>query len=407
MNRWLFLMALATVLPPAVAEAHDGMTLSRSNDVRIDVDVRAVARDDEAYAWQAPGFMAGGEIGPDARGLSLAHAGAALRLYDADTGLYGLLEASGHGSDHHGSSGGGIELEQAWGAREFDRLTVLVGRQFAPLGMRNTAHGVAATFPEASLAYRVFLGDHYLDDGIALRWRLGPQWSLGAGAWRGAFPAGGIDADGNDAVTAHLDGHFMLAGGGRVLTRLSVLAAQAALRYDERFEPGHSHDPFTPAPVLTYFSGDSTLGVASLQWFSAGSTVELLGEYFARRESGDVRNLTQQAGYDGDQSGLQAEILWMPATNWKLGLRHVALTADNALTGPGAATLASQSGLATAGNPAETALVLERRLDARQLLRLQVIDAGAVRAGDTLLLQYAWQWQRPLSENPATPAQSR
>lgn len=405
MNRLLFSLLLAPVLLSAVAEAHDGMTLSRSNDLTIAVDVRAVARDENAYAWQAPGFMAGGEIGPDARGLSLAHAGAALRLYDADTGLYGLLEASGHaghhGSDHHGSSGGGIELEQAWGAREFDRLTVLAGRQFAPLGLRNTAHGVAATFPEAALAYRVFLGDHYRDDGIALRWRLGPQWSLGAGAWRGAFPAGGIDADGNDAFTAHLDGHFMLAGGGRVLTRVSVLAAQAALRYDERFEPGHSHDPFTPAPALTYFSGDSTLGIASLQWFSAGGALEVLGEYFARRESGEVRNLTRQAAYDGDQSGLQAEILWVPAANWKLGLRQVALTADNALTGPGAATLASQSGLATAGNPAETALVLERRLDARQTLRLQAIDGSEVAAGDTILLQYALSWQRDLRPAPA------
>lgn len=395
MNRFLFPLMLATALLAAVAEAHDGMTLNRSNDLTIEVDVRAVARDEQAYAWQAPGFMAGGEVGPDARGLSLAHAGAALRLYDADTGLYGLLEASGHGSDHHGS-GGGIELEQAWGAREFDRLTVLAGRQFAPLGLRNTAHGVAATFPDASLAYRVFLGDHYLDDGIALRWRLGPQWSLGAGAWRGAFPAGGIDADGSDAFSAHLDGHFMLAGGGRVLTRVSVLAAQATLRYDERFEPGHSHDPFTPAPVLTYFSGDSTLGIASLQWFSAGGALEVLGEYFARRESGEVRNLTQQADYDGDQSGFQAELLWQPAANWKLGLRQVVLTADNALTGPGAATLASQSGLATAGNPAETALVLERRLDARQSLRLQAIDGSDVAAGDTILLQYALSWQRDL-----------
>lgn len=402
MNRLLFPLMLATVLLAAVAEAHDGMTLGRSNDVTIDVDVRAVARDEEAYAWQAPGFMAGGEIGPDARGLSLAHARAALRLYDADTGLYGLVEASGHGSDHHGSSSGGIELEQAWGAREFARLTVLAGRQFAPLGLRNTAHGVAATFPAASLAYRVFLGDHYLDDGIALRWQLGPQWSLGAGAWRGAFPAGGIDADGNDAYTAHLDGHFMLAGGGRVLTRVSVLAAQAALRYDERFEPGHSHDPFTPAPVLTYFSGDSTLAVASLQWVSAGGALAVLGEYFARRESGEVRNLTQQADYDGDQSGLQAEILWVPAANCKLGLRHVALMADNVLTGPGAATLASQSGLATAGTPAETALVLERRLDARQTLRLQAIDGDEVAAGDTILLQYALSWQRDLRP-PSAP----
>lgn len=375
------------------AFAHDSMTLPVANKVRVDAALQAVANDALPTDYAVPGFMPGGEIGPAENGLSLAEASVLLQWHDADRALSGELEAGMHGGGHNDS----VEIEQAWIASGHGPLTVLAGRQFAPLGLRNTQHGTDAAFPESSLAYRVFLGDHYRDDGLALRVQAGESWLFGAGIWQGAFPAGGIDASGFDALTAHADRQFAFSGGSRLLTRFSLLAARAALRYDERVDSGHSHDPFVTAPEPVYFSGDSTLAIASLQWLDGGGRHELLLELFGRIEDGEVRDLNQLADYQGSQSGLQAEWLWAVADGWRLGLREVLLGADNEVAGPGAGTVAAQAGLLTDGDPRETSLVVERRLDDRQTLRLQVVDSTDITAGDLVLLQYAFRWEHALS----------
>lgn len=382
------LMILAATWPTA-ALAH-GNIAAKKTELAVYADLRQNWRDSSPLTFAVPGFMLGGDIGPGSQGLTLAHAGALLAFNDGN-GFSALLEAGAHG--HHGGAAS-VVVEQAWFAQQRGALTLAAGRQFAAVGMRNTEHAPQAAFPDEGLAYRVFLGDHYLDDGVALSWRSATAVA-GLAAWRGRFPAGGIGNEGNGAVSAHLDGKFSVQEALTLDVRVAVLAAQPDLRYDERFEPGHSHNPFVTAPTLTYFSGDSTLGVASLALSSTG--IEWLAEYFYRQEDGQVRNLTQQAGYQGTQAGLATEVLWSPGLlsatrNWTLGVRYTALTANNTLTGPGAATLATQSGLQTNGAPAEISAVIAWRPSERQVLRLQASEAGDVAGGDSVTLQYAMQW---------------
>jgi len=393
------MLVTAMALPESLHAHEAAPGAGKENAFAVFADLRQLRRDKSPLAFAAPGFMTGGDIGPDTAGLSLAHAGAQVSLHSANNGIYGVLEASAHG--HHGGTAA-LTIEQAWIARDNGNVTLTLGRQFAPLGLRNAVHGVSAAFPDPALAYRIFLGDHYLDDGALLQWHADDAVTIGLGSWRGSFPAGGINSDGNAAFTAHIDGKFTLENALAMKARLAVLAAQADLRYDERFDPGHSHNPFVAAPTLTYFSGDSTLAIASLQWLAPDDGLEILGEYFLRDESGDVRNLTQQAVYDGTQSGMMAEALWSPAMlsatrAWSFGLRYTVLHADNTLTGPGAATLAAQSGLAAGGNPSETSAVIAWRMDERQVLRLQACKTGDVAGGDSVILQYAMNWSVPLA----------
>lgn len=380
---------IALLLLSGSALAHEGMPLPVDNRLHAWADLRL--RDGNDGEFAVPGFMLNG--GPAANGLALAGSGIALQVAVPEQGLSAWLEAGLHGDHVHGG-GEGLELEQAWVARRDGDWTLVAGRQFVTLGLRNASHGPAADFPEPSLAWRVFADGNLRDDGVALR-HGGDGVVLGAGLWQGAFPAGGAGSDGQEAASLHLDGHASLAG-GRLLWRLSGLAARAALREDARYADGHSHDPFTPALPRTWFSGDSWLGTAGVQWTADDGDLALLGEVFARREKGSVRSLTQLADYEGTQSGVHAEVLWSPVARWRLGLRQAALAADNSLAGAGAATLATLTGLQTAGNPLETTLLVERRLDGNQLLRLQWTTTDQVIAGDSLLLQYAWQWQTPL-----------
>lgn len=383
---------IAAALLPSLAAAHGGMDLPTENRVGIDASLLAVSRDDGGGEYVVPGFVPGGEAGPPANGLSLSEAGVYLQWHDAEHALSATIEAAAHGGGHADAHGGGVEIEQAWVAQQHGRYTALLGRQFAPLGLRNMEHGVAATFPETSLAYRVFLGGHYRDDGVALRVQLGQDWLLGAGTWRGAFPAGGEAADGVDAFTAHLDGARDFAGGGRLLARLSLLATRAAGRYDEHAAQEHSHDPLAPAPV--YFSGNALTGIASLQWFSAQERATALLELFARREDGDLHDDALEAVYDGEQAGVQAELLWSPVSRWRVGLRQVVLGSDNIVTGAGAATLAAHAGLLAADNPTETSAVLEWRPDAWQTVRLQWVGSEGIEGGDLAILQYAFHWEQ-------------
>jgi hypothetical protein len=372
--------------------AHDNHAPPENTPLTLSLfaDIRQAWRDESPLAFAVPGFMPGGDIGPDARGLSLAHAGMLLAARHEQ--LAAALEINAHA--HHGGDNT-LMLEQAWIRQTHGSIAVTAGRQFASIGLRNHAHGASAAFPDAGLTYRVFLGDHYIDDGVALAWDGQRAFSAGVAAWQGTFPGGGIGNDGNGAWSLHLDARAKPSADIRVQARLSLLAAKASLRYDERFEPGHSHNPFVTAPTLTYFSGDSTLGIASLQ-LDAGH-LQLLGEFFLREEDGQVRNLTQQAAYSGEHTGVSTEALWFSEPGkrqpgWHLGMRYSTLAASNALTGPGAATLATQSGALAAGQPAEVSLVLGWHPDSRQVLRLQVSEGGDYSGGDAVLLQYAVQW---------------
>ena len=275
-----------------------------------------------------------GEVAPPDRGLSLGESELAIAA-NVDhmfrgTGIFSV------------SSDNGIEVEEAYIqtlALSYG-FTIKAGRFFSSVGYQNQIHAHAWDFTDAPLASKVFLGNQLSDDGIQLKW-VAPTvlyFDVGVEAGRGRkFPAGpdggrNKNGFGSGNVFAHLGGD--LGTGTAWQTGLSYLTTSPQDRtYDDLDSAG--------TPVTNSFTGKSGLWALDgiLKWapnFNPTETYfKLQGEYFRRRENGDLAfdTTTATAGgtrtgsYASTQSGWYLQGVYQFIPMWRVGYRYDRLSA--------------------------------------------------------------------------------
>jgi len=273
----------------------------------------SIKQDPETY--QITGFApSGGEVGPPRRGLSLAESELVV-AGNVDPYFRGQLVAALTPEDK-------IEVEEAF----FQTLalgrgfTLKGGRFLSGIGYQNEIHQHAWDFQDAPLAYKAILGGRLNDDGVQARWVAPMDFllELGTEVGRGrSFPATDPNKNGAGAwsLFAHVGGDVWRAG-------LSYLRVKPS---DRAFE-----DSDTLGTAATQsFTGESKLWIADfvVKW----RDLKLLGEYFRRRESGDL-TFDDSGGsavfgaltdsYESTQSGWYAQAVYRFLPQWRVGYRY-------------------------------------------------------------------------------------
>lgn len=220
------------------------------------------------------------------------------------------------------------------------------GRFFSGVGYLNEIHPHAWDFTDAPLANKVFLGNQLGEDGIQLKW-VAPTvfyWDLGGEVGRGlqfpSGPEGGRNKNG--------------AGSGNLFTHVGgdlgdSTAWQAGLSYLAASPQDRAYDDTdsTGTPVTNSFTGKSRLWTLSgvLKWAPnrnpTYTNFKLQGEFFRRRENGDLSFDTSAAtaggtrtgGYSSTQSGLYLQAVYQFMPQWRAGYRYDRL--DSGTTGIG------------------------------------------------------------------------
>jgi hypothetical protein len=228
-------------------------------------------------------------------------------------------------------------------------FTVKAGRFFSGVGYLNQIHAHAWDFTDAPLANKVFLGNQLSEDGVQIKWvaPLDTYFDVGLELGRGrAFPAAapeGASRDKNGIGSAnlftHLGGDF--GAGFAWQTGLSYL--QTSPR-DRTFQDIDSMD----TAVSNSFSGRSRLWALSgiLKWAPnynpTQTNLKLQGEYFRRRESGDLTFDTatppassgpQTDAFSSRQSGWYVQGVYQFVPMWRIGYRYDRLDAGTQTIG--------------------------------------------------------------------------
>lgn len=273
--------------------------------------------------YRIDGFLPnGGEIGPGQRGFGLGESELVIAA-NIDPYWRGqfMLAVTPENT---------VEVEEAFvqSLGLGNGLTVKGGRFLSGVGYLNERHAHTWDFVDAPLAYQAFFGGQLKDEGVQVKW-LAPTDTfveLGAEVGRGRnFPASdrAKNGSGSAALFARL--------GGDVGASHSWRAGLSMLRTSPR-DRAYSITDNLDATVDNSFSGDSRLEIADLVWKWAPNgnasrqNFKLQGEYFRRRENGDLTYAANAANnpdrYASSQSGwyLQGVYQFMP--RWRAGLRR-------------------------------------------------------------------------------------
>ena len=281
-----------------------------------------------------------GDVAPPDRGLSLGESELALAAnidhVFRGTGIFSI------------SPDNEIEVEEAYIqtiALSYG-FTIKAGRFFSIVGYQNQIHAHAWDFTDAPLANKVFLGNQLSDDGIQLKW-VAPTplyFDVGVEAGHGrSFPAGpeggrSKNGFGSGNVFTHLGGDF-----GTGSAWQAGLAYLATSPQDRAYNDVDS----TGTPVTNSFTGKSTLWVLDgiLKWAPNFNPTEmnfkLQGEYFRRRENGDLNFDTaaataggaQRGSYASAQSGWYVQGVYQFIPMWRVGYRYDRLNAGTTSLG--------------------------------------------------------------------------
>ncbi|MDP2155699.1 MAG: TonB-dependent receptor, partial [Sulfuricella sp.] len=273
--------------------------------------------------YRIGGFLPnGGEIGPGQRGFGLGESELVIAA-NIDPNWRGqfMLAVTPENT---------VEVEEAFvqSLGLGNGLTVKGGRFLSGVGYLNERHAHTWDFVDAPLAYQAFFGGQLKDEGVQVKW-LAPTDTfveLGAEVGRGRnFPASdrAKNGSGSAALFARL--------GGDVGASHNWRAGLSMLRTSPR-DRAYSITDNLGATVDNGFSGNSRLEIADMVWKWApnGNPVytnfKLQGEYFRRRENGDLTYDVNAANnpdrYASSQSGwyLQGVYQFMP--RWRAGLRR-------------------------------------------------------------------------------------
>lgn len=282
-------------------------------------------------------------------------------------------------------------------------FTAKAGRFFSGVGYLNEIHAHAWDFTDAPLANKVFLGGRLGEDGIQIRWVAPTDFYLDIGVEGGRgrqFPSGS-DRNKNGSGS----GNFFTHVGGDLGTST---AWQTGLSYLSTSPLDRSYDDAdsTGTPVTNSFSGKSRLWTVSgiLKWAPnrnpTYTNFKLQGEFFRRRENGDLTfdtaaasaGGTQLGGFTSAQSGLYLQGVYQFMPQWRVGYRYDRLNAGTTSIGvvdSGALTAADFPILA-AYNPTRNTLMVDWTGSEFSRIRLQLArdQSRADVADNQVFLQY-------------------
>ncbi|HEU4852501.1 MAG TPA: hypothetical protein VFT37_10155 [Telluria sp.] len=329
-------------------------------------------------SWAIAGFVpAGDEVGPGKRGFSLGESELTMSA-NIDPNFSGRLTFAL-------TDEGTAEVEEAYVQTRARGAgaTARAGRFLSAVGYQNGQHAHTWDFVDAPLAYQAFLGGQYKVDGLQAKWLAPTDTFLELGAELGAgdsFPGGGRNKNGfgASALFAH--------AGGDIGDSASWRAGVAHLRArpeGRTFEEEGGEAAFT---------GRSALWIADAvyKWAPGGNPVErnfkLQGEYFQRKESGDLSLADASGAYSSKQSGWYVQGVYQFMRGWRAGLRHDRLDSGVPTIGAGAELFPSLA----AYKPQRSSVMVDYSPSEFSRLRLQFAQDKA-RNGATdnqLFLQY-------------------
>ena len=314
-----------------------------------------MSQDPNHYA--IAGFAPSGDIVPAKRGFSIAESELTLTA-NVDDKFYGNLTFSL-------SPENTVDVEEAYGLYTAAPWGIApkFGRFLSGIGYLNDQHQHAWDFYDAPLVYQAFLGGQYQNNGLQVKWVAPTDVFLELGGEIGngeAFP--GTDRNKNGVGNGNAYVHV----GGDVGASNSWRAGVSYLQTTARDRTWTQTDLAGNDADLA-FSGRSKLAIADFVWKWApnGNAQErnfkLQGEYFWRRESGDLTyastatsGLAQSGNYRSDQRGFYAQGVWQFMPTWRVGARYDWLNPGNVDYGSNGIYLANGS-----FNPQRSALMLD------------------------------------------------
>jgi hypothetical protein len=258
------------------------------------------------------GFPLAGDSGPGPQGLSLGESEVSLSA-NVDEKFYGQLTLSAASENGRDT----VSIEEAFVDTTALPVgfTMRAGRFFSNIGYLNSHHTHTDKFADRPLAYQAFLGSHYGDDGVQVRW-VAPTDTfveLGSEVFRGQyFPGGG--AGGGGAGVTTLFAH----AGGDVGDEVSWLGGLSMLHS----KTVGGDDGFT---------GDNNLYIADMtfKWAPQGNTkdggVLVRSEYFRDDRSGTFVDATapqRNQPWIGMRSGMYIEGVYRINRIWETGYRY-------------------------------------------------------------------------------------
>lgn len=274
-----------------------------------------------------PGFLAGGHDHGSPRGFSLDHTELVMSA-SVDPYFRGFVNLAIADEE--------VEIEEAWFQTLAlgSGLTLKGGRFLSGIGYINEQHPHAWDFADQNLAYQAMFGEHYISDGLQLKWIVPASLLIefGVEAGRGSgFP--GSDTNDNGFGSWSAFAHV----GGDVGESHSWRAGASYLKTDARDREGHTED-INEAEAETLFSGDSTVwGLDFIwKWAPDGNPRErnfkFQAEYLKRDEDGELSCLDNSAdggactgmadAYSSVQSGWYAQGVYQFMPRWRVGYRY-------------------------------------------------------------------------------------
>lgn len=269
------------------------------------------------------GFLPAGHEHGSGKGFSLDHTelvlGASIDPYFRGFASFAVAD-------------GEIETEEAWVQTTAlgQGFTAKLGRYLSGIGYINEQHPHAWDFANQNLAYAAMLGEHYIQDGVQLKW-LAPTplfLEFGAEAGQGAN-WGNRNRLGSYALYAHIGDDLGASHAWRA--GLSYLRTKADGR------EGHWDDD-NGVEAETTFSGTAKYWIADFVWkWSPGGNpkyqnFKFQAEYLKRNESGDLAcaDNTADGGacpgltdtYRAKQSGFYAQGVYQFMPRWRAGYRY-------------------------------------------------------------------------------------
>ena len=256
-------------------------------------------------------FPSGGEVAPPPRGFSLGESelGFSANIDPLFRGT--LIAAIAPDSETIGVEEAYVETLAL--PRGF---TAKAGRFFSAIGYQNQIHAHAWDFTDQPLVMKAFLGGQLNEDGVHVKWLAPTETYIDVGGelGRGAgFPGSAPNKNGAGSVNlfSHVGGDI-----GSAAWQAGVSHYRSSPR-DRTYE-----DPVNGS--TNSFGGQSRLWALSgvLKWAPNGNPTvnnfKLQGEYFRRREEGDLNALA----YASRQSGWYAQAVYQFMPQWRVGYRY-------------------------------------------------------------------------------------
>ena len=303
-----------------------------------------LSQDPNQYAIH--GFVPSGDIAPAKRGFSIAESELGLSA-NVDDKVYGNLIFSL-------SPQNTVEVEEAYGVFTAipDGFAPKFGRFLSSIGYLNDQHQHVWDFYDAPLPYQAFLGGQFRSDGLQLKWVAPTDTFIELGAEVGdgnSFPGAERNRNGIG------DAAFYMHAGGDVDASNSWRAGVSWLGVRPRGRTYVATDIAGNAAQLD-FSGRSDLAIADFVWKWApngnamDTNFKLQGEYFWRRESGDLTydsdgalGLTNTSAYSSRQRGWYVDGVYQFMPYWRVGARYDRLSTGTVNYGANGVYLAQDS----------------------------------------------------------------